>query len=112
VIGIRRLAFDIWGETVNFSSRMESSGAPDSINISDKTYARVKDFFACEHRGKVLTKEKREYDMYFVKGILPALQHSKTAKGVPSSFQRRYRTYFRKELMSFPSSTPQVVVEE
>ena len=52
VIGMQRLAFDIWGETVNFSSRMESAGAPDSINISDKTYSRVKDFFACEHRAR------------------------------------------------------------
>ena len=59
VIGMDRLAFDIWGDTVNFSSRMESTGAPDSINISDRTYSRIKDFFACEHRGKILTKEKK-----------------------------------------------------
>jgi adenylate cyclase len=109
VIGMQRLAFDIWGETVNFASRMESSGAADHINISERTYARVKDFFDCEHRGKVQTKEKKEFDMYFVKDILPALQHGALEKGIPTSFQRRYRTYFRKELTSFPTFRPQVV---
>jgi class 3 adenylate cyclase len=102
VIGMRRFAFDIWGETVNFSSRMESAGAPDCINISDRTWSRVKDFFECEHRGKVLTKEKKEYDMYFVKGILPKLGGS-LENGIPDLFQRRYKTYFRKELRCFPS---------
>jgi len=96
VVGMQRFAFDIWGETVNFSSRMESSGTPGRINISEKTYSRVKDFFACEHRGKVLTKEGKEYDMYFVNGILPSLD-DKQGNGVPDSFQRRYRTYFRKD---------------
>ena len=106
---MQRLAFDIWGETVNFASRMESSGSPDHINISERTYARVKDFFVCEYRGKVQTKEKKEFDMYFVKDIQPALQHGGLEKGIPSSFQRRYRTYFRKELTSFPTFRPQVV---
>jgi adenylate cyclase len=101
VIGMRRFAFDIWGETVNFSSRMESAGAPDCINISDRTYSRVKDFFECEHRGKVLTKEKRGYDMYFVNGILGKLDGPRV-NGVPELFQRRYKTYFRKELQYFP----------
>jgi adenylate cyclase len=109
VIGIERLAFDSWGETVNFASRMESSGAPDQINVSERTYARIKDFFECEYRGKVQTKEKKEYDMYFVKDILPALRHGAPENGIPSSFQRRYRTYFRKELTSFPTFRPQVV---
>jgi len=103
VIGSRRLAFDIWGETVNFSSRMESSGTPGCINISDQTYSRVKDFFACEHRGKVLTKEKKEIEMYLVKGILPTL-NSGLENGVPGAFQRRYRTYFRKDLKVFPDT--------
>ena len=56
VVGIRKFAFDVWGESVNFASRMESSGTPDRINISASTYMKVKDFFWCESRGKVLTK--------------------------------------------------------
>src|SRR6185312_3494118 len=52
VVGTLKFAFDIWGDTVNFSSRMESSGVPNRVNISDRTWSRVKDFFECEHRGK------------------------------------------------------------
>jgi len=101
VVGIDKFAFDIWGDSVNFSSRMESAGAADRINISERTYARIKDFFECEYRGKVHTKEKREVDMYFVNGILPALMDD---SGVtpPPAFARRYRTYFEKDPPAFP----------
>src|SRR3982750_1596543 len=57
VVGIKKFAFDIWGEAVNLGSRMESSGFESRINISEQTYQRVKDFFECEHRGKILTKD-------------------------------------------------------
>jgi class 3 adenylate cyclase len=102
VVGIDKFAFDIWGDSVNFSSRMESSGAPNRINLSERTYARVKDFFDCEHRGKVLTKDKREVDMYFANGILPALRDD---SGIlpPPAFVRRYKTYFEKEPPAFPA---------
>ena len=73
VVGIKKFAFDVWGESVNYSSRMESSGASNRINLSERTHSRVKDFFACEYRGKVMTKDKRELDMYFANGILPEL---------------------------------------
>ena len=46
VVGINKFAFDIWGDTVNYSSRMESSGEANRINLSERTYSRVKDFFA------------------------------------------------------------------
>lgn len=103
VVGIQKFAYDIWGDTVNCASRMESCGAPDCINISERTYARVKDFFECEARGKIETKEGKQLDMYFVKGILPSLK-SEPENGVPRLFQRRYRTYFRKDLKAFPSA--------
>ena len=48
VVGINKFAFDIWGDTVNYSSRMESSSEANRINLSERTYSRVKDFFACE----------------------------------------------------------------
>ena len=105
VVGVHRFAYDIWGDTVNYASRMESCGAPDYINISDRTYARVKDFFVCEPRGKVSTKEKRELDMYFVKEVQPSLL-GETENGVPKPFQRRYRSYFKKDLESFPTTEP------
>lgn len=101
VVGIDKFAFDIWGDSVNFSSRMESSGAKNRINVSERTWSRVKDFFECEHRGKVQTKDKREVDMYFVNGLLPTLQDA-SGTCPPPLFVRRYRTYFEKEPPAFP----------
>ncbi|WP_053337417.1 adenylate/guanylate cyclase domain-containing protein [Microscilla marina] len=69
VIGKKKFAYDVWGDTVNTASRMESSGEVGKVNISGKTYELVKDFFECEHRGKVTAKGKGEIDMYFVRRI-------------------------------------------
>ena len=102
VVGIEKFAFDIWGDSVNYASRMESSGAPNRINLSARTYMRVKDFFDCEYRGKVLTKEKKEFDMYFASGILPSLADDST-QIPPPAFLRRYRVYFQKDPPAFPA---------
>ncbi len=69
VVGRRKFAYDIWGDTVNTASRMESSGEPGEVNISGTTYALVKDRFECEHRGQVEAKNKGAIDMYFVRRI-------------------------------------------
>ncbi|MFT3910328.1 MAG: adenylate/guanylate cyclase domain-containing protein [Ferruginibacter sp.] len=66
IVGIKKFAYDIWGDTVNTASRMESSGEAGKINISGDTYALVKDKFTCTYRGKILAKNKGEIDMYFV----------------------------------------------
>ena len=68
VIGREKIAYDIWGDTVNTASRMESSGIVGEINISASTYELVKDIFVCEYRGKISAKNKGEIDMYLVKG--------------------------------------------
>jgi len=69
VVGTKKFTYDIWGDTVNIASRMESSGVPGEINISGYTYMLVRDHFDCEYRGKVDTKGKGGIDMYFVRGI-------------------------------------------
>ncbi|MEE4214504.1 MAG: adenylate/guanylate cyclase domain-containing protein [Bacteroidales bacterium] len=74
VVGQKKLSYDIWGDTVNTASRMESSGLPGRINISGVTYEYVKDFFICEYRGKMPVKYKGDLEMYFVKGIRPELR--------------------------------------
>ena len=73
VVGQKKLSYDIWGDTVNTASRMESSGEAGKINISGTTYEFVKEFFTCEFRGKMPVKYKGELEMYFVEGIVPEL---------------------------------------
>jgi len=73
VVGHKKLSYDIWGDTVNTASRMESSGEGGKINISGTTYEFVKEFFTCEFRGKMPVKYKGELEMYFVTGIIPYL---------------------------------------
>jgi class 3 adenylate cyclase len=68
VVGKHKFAYDIWGDTVNLASRMESSGEPGRVNISGATYELVRGSFVCTHRGKVHAKNKGEVDMYFVEG--------------------------------------------
>ena len=70
IVGIKKFQYDIWGDTVNIASRMESSGEVGKVNISHSTYEKVKEKFACTHRGKVKAKNKGEIDMYFVDGAL------------------------------------------
>jgi len=69
VIGKKKFNYDVWGDTVNTASRLESSGIPGAINISHSTFELVKDFFECEYRGKVEAKNKGYIDMYLVTGI-------------------------------------------
>ncbi|TRZ97311.1 MAG: hypothetical protein D4R84_05545 [Rhodocyclaceae bacterium] len=68
VVGKRKYAFDLWGDTVNVASRMESSGEIDRVNISAYTYDLIREEFDCEYRGKVDAKGKGHIDMYFVTG--------------------------------------------
>ncbi len=69
IVGSKKFAYDIWGDTVNTASRMESSGEAGKVNISGTTYDLVKDIFHCTYRGKVAAKNKGEIDMYFVDGV-------------------------------------------
>ncbi len=66
IVGIKKFQYDIWGDTVNTASRMESSGQVGQVNISGPTYELVKDTFACEFRGEVEAKGKGKLKMYFV----------------------------------------------
>jgi class 3 adenylate cyclase len=68
VVGKRKYAFDIWGDTVNIASRMESSGETGHLNVSAYTYDLIRREFDCEYRGKIDAKGKGNLDMYFVTG--------------------------------------------
>ena len=71
VVGKKKFAYDIWGDTVNTASRMESSGAPDKLNVSKATWDAVESFVVGEYRGKVKAKNKGEVDMYFIERLRP-----------------------------------------
>ena len=82
VVGHKKITYDIWGDTVNTASRMESSGEAGKINISGTTYEFVKEYFTCDYRGRMPVKYKGDLDMYFVTGIRPELRE---ADGSPNS---------------------------
>lgn len=67
-VGIKKFQYDIWGDTVNTASRMESSGEVGQVNISQTTYDLVKEdpAFNFISRGKVEAKGKGEMEMYFI----------------------------------------------
>ncbi|HMI06329.1 MAG TPA: adenylate/guanylate cyclase domain-containing protein, partial [Flavobacterium sp.] len=66
IVGVKKFAYDIWGDTVNLAARMESSSISGKVNISSNTFELVKHDFDCKHRGKIIAKNKGEVDMYFV----------------------------------------------
>ena len=70
VIGKHKFAYDIWGDAVNIASRMETASDSGRINITNSTYELVKDSYTCTYRGKILSKNKGELDMYFVEGLI------------------------------------------
>jgi histidine kinase len=67
VVGEKKFAYDIWGDTVNTAARMEQNSQPGQINLSGSTFELVKDRISCTYRGKLPAKNKGDIDMYFVK---------------------------------------------
>lgn len=68
VVGIKKFAYDIWGDTVNTAARLQEKGEQNKINISGTTFELIKHRFDCMYRGKIQAKNKGEIDMYFVEG--------------------------------------------
>ena len=66
IVGVKKFAFDIWGDTVNTAARMEQNSTPGKVNISEGTQLLIKETFNCTYRGKLQVKGKGEMDMYFV----------------------------------------------
>jgi adenylate cyclase len=66
IVGIKKWQYDIWGDTVNVASRMESMSKPGRINLSETTWQKIKDEFPCEYRGEIEVKNRGPLKMYFL----------------------------------------------
>lgn len=71
IVGKNKFAYDIWGDAVNIASRIVEAGEKDKVNISEKTYTLVKDYFLFQERGEVNTKRNFPIKMYFVDRLKP-----------------------------------------
>lgn len=69
IVGVKKFAYDIWGDTVNTAARMEQSGVAGKINISQSTYDLVKDKFSFSYRGEIAAKNKGNLRMYLVEPV-------------------------------------------
>jgi len=68
VIGIKKFSYDLWGDTVNTASRMESQGIPGAIQVTAQTYERLRDKYLFEERGVIRVKGKGEMTTYLLTG--------------------------------------------
>lgn len=68
VIGRRKFAYDLWGDTVNIASRMEATGEPQRIQVTPELYEKLKDKFEFEHRGYIDVKGRGQIDTYWLVG--------------------------------------------
>jgi class 3 adenylate cyclase len=66
VVGSKKFAFDIWGDTVNIAARVEQAGEGGRINVSGEVFQNIKETYPCHYRGKIAAKNKGEIDMYYV----------------------------------------------
>ncbi len=73
VVGKQRFTYDIWGDAVNAAALMESSGAPNRINVSGTVAGHVRTLFELEPRGSIAAKHDRRLDMFFLNRIKPEL---------------------------------------
>ena len=103
VVGVRKFAFDIWGNTVNFAARMESAGKPGRVNVSETTFQKIERFIACEPRGPVAIKEGRQMEMYFAVSPKLDLLRGPLVDGVPEAFLAEYEKAFGYPPKGFPT---------
>jgi len=70
IVGIKKFAYDIWGDTVNLASRMETNGEVGKVNVSEATYVFIRDYFRCDENGQYTETKGRDIDMYLVDAYL------------------------------------------
>jgi class 3 adenylate cyclase len=96
VVGEKKFVYDVWGDSVNLASRMESSGERGLVNISKSTYEIVKDFFETEVRGEIFAKNKGVVKMYFAKRLKPEMSLDEKGFVANEKFRDLYLTRVQK----------------
>ncbi len=66
VVGVKKFAYDIWGDTVNVAARLEGKSSAQKINISSSTFHLIKDHYQCSKRGSISVKNMKDLEMYYV----------------------------------------------
>lgn len=94
VIGKRKFAYDVWGDTVNTASRCESAGSRGEINISRAVYEAVREFFECEARGLVEIKNRGALEMYYIRGVRRELSVDDAGRTPDERFMELRRAKF------------------
>lgn len=101
VVGKKKFAFDIWGDTVNIASRLQDAGVPGKVNISTETAKIIEPFFKIEYRGKIAIKHKGPFDMYFVESIHPDLSIGGEGIKPSKAYWDLYRQNMDTHLLTF-----------
>lgn len=90
VVGKKKFVYDIWGDTVNIASRLETACEVGRVNISGATHKHIAPFFDCEYRGKIEAKNKGKIDMYYVNRLLPGFSADDKGSLPNEKFEKLY----------------------
>lgn len=94
VIGSRKFSYDVWGDTVNLASRMESSSEPGRVNVTRPVVELTKDFFVFRSRGSLPVKNKGDTRMYFLARLRPEFREGKNPRKPNRRFWKLYELRF------------------
>jgi len=97
IIGEKRFAYDVWGNSVNLASRMESHGQPGSVNISENTFQQVREFFDCKAHHEVEVKGVGEITIYTVQGLKKEWRKGGKSFATNAAFDEKYQLLQRQE---------------
>ncbi|TGK02722.1 adenylate/guanylate cyclase domain-containing protein [Leptospira langatensis] len=101
VIGARKFSYDVWGDTVNLASRMESNSEPGKVNVTQSVVDLTKDFFQFKSRGKLPVKNKEKTAMFFLLGLKKEYRDKRNPRNPNAKFWEEYGKRFgRREPVS------------
>ncbi|KAM9848335.1 adenylate cyclase type 1 isoform 2-T2 [Aulostomus maculatus] len=107
VIGARRPQYDIWGNTVNVASRMDSTGVQGKIQVTEDVYRLITDYYNFVCRGQVSVKGKGQMLTYFLEGRRPGSRPSQSHQH-PGSAERRSSAFNHGSVCTRLSPAPTV----